>query len=434
MITLVSGVPGAGKSYYSVKLIRDYLKSEESFLILHNIEGLRVFDPRISSFEPEVDKFTFEYMDKHIPMLREKFGLSKEDNVIFFIDEASDFFPSDMRRNDVVDFFKKHRHYGVHIYLITQNFYDVNKRIQGIVGEEIRAINPRVNPFPGFTYKCLSNKEVYKTFRVKKEKEVFNMYRSFNGGKDHSKKDHTIRNLILLFFGVFCVALYFFFSTDLIEGHEKRGRSDSSGEKSVSVSKIDEIRKRGVSSRDVLSLGGDNKGGIKGKISYANSYEPVEYNFLPPVPQDYSKTKDAVKIKKGGLDVWMTVSSYVDKYPPTFYNYSFFHVPHKKFMVGSPGLREFVYPPDYSLPKTARSRRGPAPEPYAGGPARASAKSSVQAKSSPPASESRGLSEGLRDPYRPGAFDSHGLTLEDKLKRIRLQDQLRSSREVLGEG
>jgi len=419
MITLVTGVPGGGKSYYSVYQIRERLKkNNEQFLILQNIEGLQVFDPRCIPFEPSQEKFTVDYMDKKIPELRKKKDLAQDANIDFYIDEASDFFPSDMRNNDVIDFFKKHRHYGINIFLITQNRYDIHKRLEGIVGEEVRAVNPRINPIPGFTYKLLSKGEAYKTFRLKKDREVFSMYKSFMAGKDHSKKNHTMRNLILLFVFVFGAAVFFFFRNGIVPGVEPQNKKAAQARAQVKKLSDPQPKKKSTSEY----------------ISYSNNIEPVDYSFRPPKPIKYDKSQDKILLE-GEFDLWIKVADYLKQYPPSFYNYAVFHVPNKQFLVASADFSHFVYPADYAFPATSQSsshrqtraaRAIDRPEPVRVG--------AAYPKSPAPAPSSRAMSSAPPAPGQgPGAFygKTDSLTLQDKVDRLRYSGILDESQRVL---
>lgn len=48
-IEILTGVPGAGKTYFAVSRIQKLLTRETRFLILHNIEGLYPSDNRCIS-------------------------------------------------------------------------------------------------------------------------------------------------------------------------------------------------------------------------------------------------------------------------------------------------------------------------------------------------------------------------------------------------
>lgn len=105
-ITLVTGIPGAGKTLYVVKhLVEDILPSDR--LIFHNIAGLNIDHPNIFSVDDEGMRLW--------PTMPKK--------AVIIIDECQNVFPPRNPMSSVPPFvnsFAVHRHSGFDIYLITQ--------------------------------------------------------------------------------------------------------------------------------------------------------------------------------------------------------------------------------------------------------------------------------------------------------------------------
>lgn len=92
MITLLTGIPRSGKSYYAVHNILEKLTSDKPFLILTNIEGLNVDDARLITQEFDATFFQNTRIAPYLRDLRDKYGLKPEDPIYLYIDEAQRYF------------------------------------------------------------------------------------------------------------------------------------------------------------------------------------------------------------------------------------------------------------------------------------------------------------------------------------------------------
>lgn len=177
MITIISGVPGSGKTYYAVQLI-DKLKDKSK--VLHNIDGLKVGIP-ISTFITEHPVFR-----STIDLLRRSYheNDSSLHGHTIVIDECQTILPKQFKDTDIISFFDLHRHYGIDIILITQDIKKVCYDISCLAEIQLRAISGASNPLP-FTFfyrQELNGESVGRKIKFR-SRRIFNLYKSSN---DHS--------------------------------------------------------------------------------------------------------------------------------------------------------------------------------------------------------------------------------------------------------
>jgi hypothetical protein len=138
-ITLVTGRPGAGKSYFAVKMLRDeFFKYDKEFdqfkpikhkengvvyTIISNIENLNLqhlpLDYLVDLYAAGcvLDFFTIEVQDK----LHQKFK-----NIVYILDECQQYFRYLTPKADekVFFYFEKHRHYGDTFFFTFSRFME----------------------------------------------------------------------------------------------------------------------------------------------------------------------------------------------------------------------------------------------------------------------------------------------------------------------
>ncbi len=203
MITLITGVPGAGKSYYAVYEMYQLLKSSaDDFLIVSNVEGTHIVeDSRFFYYEipmHDPDFFKYDAFKDYLNVLRQERGLSESAKVYIFIDEAQRYFDRYLKCKDTIYFFDYHRHLGVDIFLITQHRDKISKQINTLVEYEVRAVPPKLSLLPGrFVYNKIMGKEVFGKKTIPISKDVFAMYKSFDKGQK-CKRSYRILLMVLI--------------------------------------------------------------------------------------------------------------------------------------------------------------------------------------------------------------------------------------------
>lgn len=336
-IEILTGVPGAGKTYYAVHKIWKTLQDhDKKFLILHNIEGLKVEDHRCISIPWEVGFFHAEAMAARLRGLREEYQLASEDVIHVYVDEAQRFFPPELKDSNVLYFFDYHRHFGVNVTLITQHEKKLTYKITTLAEIEIRAVNNRVNPLgSSFVYKLSSGGEQFGTERLSKDRAVFGLYTSFQAGTGKTKKS-SLRYIVLAVVVLAVLVWFLFFKVFArsfgLTGKEPTGHALASSPP--------------VESSKVLFSEAKKKPDPAPVLPPADK-EPLPYpDYLGPQIEEYSSTRDAVlvQINDAGLTAWKPVSEYVRDYPPMTYGYGYFHVPGQRFVVFSASNLETIFP------------------------------------------------------------------------------------------
>lgn len=172
MITLVTGIPGSGKSYLAVDHVS---KLKDQSKVLHNIEGFKL---GIS-----LDQFSLDHNMSKIDVFRKSWH-EKNDLLhgwTIIIDEAAELFPKSLRDTDIIGFFDYHRHYGIDIFLITQDIKKVTPDITCLAESHYRAASGASNPIPGvMIYQQIVGGESVARKYLRKRKEVFALYKSTN--------------------------------------------------------------------------------------------------------------------------------------------------------------------------------------------------------------------------------------------------------------
>lgn len=119
MLHLITGVPGTGKTLYTISTLKDV---KDRPIYYHNIENL---SPDLGWIELK-DPFNFH---QEIP-----------DGAIVVIDEVQQVFRQRPPRNDVpkaLQFIETHRHHGVDIYFLTQRPKFLDHHARGLAGQHI---------------------------------------------------------------------------------------------------------------------------------------------------------------------------------------------------------------------------------------------------------------------------------------------------------
>ena len=192
-IFLLTGVPGSGKSYYAVTELKKRLKD---FVIISNIDGLR-FDVlselgtiyNLDDFlqDRSAQKFfSNSFQEKFTKQIQDKHGKP----VCYFIDEFHVAVISSCVRlpPDLLHFFAYHRHYGMDVFIITQNVSLIHRQLCDLAAYEIRSKKGVVVDF--FLYQLRLQGETFKTLRLPKDKLIFALYQSFQraSGKTNNSK------------------------------------------------------------------------------------------------------------------------------------------------------------------------------------------------------------------------------------------------------
>jgi zona occludens toxin (predicted ATPase) len=227
MIVLLTGVPGSGKSYLAVKTISDLLKDKNN-VVLSNIEDFRferfklyrdyqikkISDTTFVSIETglyvDISKDLVKYGASFFEYdnMKKILSLYKDKKVFIFIDECQRYFPKWFKDSDVIYFFDYHRHFGVDIYLISQSSVKICSDIVALSEYELRAVPSSLKFKNMFVYKRIISGDIIGRQILKKDRRIFNLYKSFYVMNDNTK----VPSFVFLIPVFFIIAIYFAYS------------------------------------------------------------------------------------------------------------------------------------------------------------------------------------------------------------------------------
>ncbi len=211
MITLIEGRIGSGKSYFAVREIlynyftfdddkvrwvpRDDLEVEiytniDGFWVTKNLNDVVKAAGGVDCFFTESYQKKFAKLKKHI----------------YVIDEAqkSTWFHRKYFNQEVFDLFDYSRHYGLDIFLITQDIWKMSPGLVGLPEIHIKVQRRSLAVFRNsFTYMYMSDKDILKKMSLKKDPRVFFAYRSQRVAVRDAVKSFS-RRYIMIFGLLFC--------------------------------------------------------------------------------------------------------------------------------------------------------------------------------------------------------------------------------------
>lgn len=332
-IEILTGVPGSGKSYYAVHRIKKLLDTSGRFLVLHNIEGLAPLDNRCLSVNWVSIDFNAQAMEERLKSLRLEYQLQNSDLIHIYVDEAQRFFPPDLKDADIFYFFDYHRHYGANITLITQHEKKLSFKVTSLAEIEIRAVSSRVNPFGSFVYKLSSGGEQYATERLSKDKAVFALYKSFQAGTGTVKKSkfRYVVPALILFTIIAWLVFFKHFARSFGLGEENSTR---------------EIPKAPLASKPLPVSAPIVRDQPRVSSAKGAEYPAMKTEYLGPEIFEYNPIQDMVFISDKETDFkgYISVASFVEKYPPQVYGYGYFHSARKRFVLMSASNQELIFP------------------------------------------------------------------------------------------
>jgi len=209
-IRLITGVPGAGKTYLAVnhlvsnycvydKDFDDYKLKDSSTTIITNIDSLTL--PHISLSDAITKSgltletfFTKDYQEK----ISKKYS-----HIIYLIDEAQRFFPRKNRINaETWFYFEYHRHLGHDIYIITQDRKLIAENIQLLVEIETRATKRILSVAGELRYLVKSDGEIIDRKVLRRQKKIYNLYKSMDAKETEKLKNPLLKYAaaLLIFF------------------------------------------------------------------------------------------------------------------------------------------------------------------------------------------------------------------------------------------
>jgi zona occludens toxin len=240
MIYLITGVPGSGKSYYSVHYIYTQLHSKnpkyKSIYTNINLDFKKcdklkkgfvkqlVLDDLLKKIEEDYllsekfknndlfDEETGEQIVDYDAYVRDKLMLFNDyEHSLIILDECHLYFTEQVDPK-MLRFLSYHRHFDIDLFLITQNKSLINRKYLAFIENMYIAVNPSKRLFSKvFIYKLYASWKEYKSNYVGKEKLKFDLRVAslYNSGSNKIHKSLVSRILIPLFFAI--VILFFLY-------------------------------------------------------------------------------------------------------------------------------------------------------------------------------------------------------------------------------
>jgi len=228
MFRIIQGAPGSGKTFYAVNYLKKFTKYDKLYetmnldsdvLLVTNIDEVKVQHMKVDEFrgldliEPETCR---NYMRTH-----------NYRRVVYIHDEAQRTFGG-IKDNREFFFFEYHRHLGMDVFLIVQTVSSLPRRLTEICEYVIDA-KPRTLGVIGFSYDIKDPKTGGKlgTITLKKDQNVFRLYKSFDMKEIERPKKVVFRKLVIgaaiivLSFGMISYLIKYTFNTQ-VKGESKK--------------------------------------------------------------------------------------------------------------------------------------------------------------------------------------------------------------------
>lgn len=198
MITLITAVPGSGKTLYAVSIIQNFL--DEGRPVYHNINGL------------QVDKFEHNHLLFDAP---DDWTQTPDGSVVIYDEcQQEHLYPATGQRGQVSDrrltAMETHRHTGHDLFFITQAPTFVHHHVRKLVGEHIHFYRgggaTRVAKYT-WSHTCDSPNDRREQERADFQTWAFDkkLYPLYKSNTVHTHKFRIPRKIAVLFFLIFAI-------------------------------------------------------------------------------------------------------------------------------------------------------------------------------------------------------------------------------------
>lgn len=215
MITLIEGMPRAGKTYFAVSdILKKYYtfdeesltwkKKDESVEVFSNVDGFMVSRDLVCEIQKAggVNKFFTNAYQKIF---------AREKRHIYVIDEAQMIFNRKFIDFDVFGFFQYHGHFAINIYLITQDVGCLARELQSINEHHIKAVRRSYAYGNEFRYNYMVGNEIFRRKTLRRDLRVFSAFRSTVDVEGQKGNPFSRKYYIYIGFFVFVAVFGFYF-------------------------------------------------------------------------------------------------------------------------------------------------------------------------------------------------------------------------------
>ena len=157
MLHFFSDMVKSLKLFHS-QLFQDCLRAKKEYIIITNIAGLLLDTIDLQTAIKKSGSVEVFFTPKVQESVTKKYQAQGK-KLVYIIDEAQQYFHRRFYEREVFSFFESHRHFGLDIYLLTQNSNLLAKDLLALAEIEIRAV-PRTLSIGGFYYLKKSNREI----------------------------------------------------------------------------------------------------------------------------------------------------------------------------------------------------------------------------------------------------------------------------------
>jgi hypothetical protein len=201
-ITIITGTPGAGKSFWAVyALLRKGML--EKYYVWHNLEGLKqeLMGPHIKRWTDYVEEggeqefFSVENQKELVEQVKK--GTQTDDRpegkpILMIVDEAQNYF--DTVNGEVKKWLTWHRHIGMDVWLLTQDRNNIARQYRNLA--EVEVTGNKNHVIDTFIYSHKVGKTQFRIEKLKKDAAIFRMYKSFEHTGAEKKGSHLMHYMV----------------------------------------------------------------------------------------------------------------------------------------------------------------------------------------------------------------------------------------------
>lgn len=220
MIHIVDGRIGAGKTYYVVAWVLEryyeyspkffeYMPKKDNPVIFTNIRNLKL------SGVKDIDRLIKDAGSlESFLSFDENGNLNYPDlkNSVIIIDEAQSpaWFPRKFYNPKIMYFFQIHRHYGIEIFLCTQDVKSLCPELRELPEYHVRAARQSLQ-LGGFRYQKFYDNEGGERSSLRRDKRIFEVYSSVEKKAEVKRpKSVIVRYALILSFGICLLFVSFY--------------------------------------------------------------------------------------------------------------------------------------------------------------------------------------------------------------------------------